>query len=317
MLKHFTQEFKVTDEQVNLRLDQVLAKACPEYSRVQLQTWLKAGYIKLDGRGARASEKVHLEQSICIDAPLTVATLDKPEAIQLNIVFEDEYFIIVNKPPGLVVHPGAGNASGTLVNALLSHLPHLNELPRAGLVHRLDKDTSGLMVIAKTEEVLKLLIDALQARLVSRQYQALVSGMFITGGTIDKPIGRHGRDRTKMAVTERGKTAITHFKVLKKFKAHCLLDITLETGRTHQIRVHFANLGNPILGDKTYGSRPKPPKQMTELELATLNQFPRQALHAYRLGFQHPILGNELFWEVPLPADMAALVDILQKNSER
>ena len=285
-----------------LRLDQALARLLPEHSRSRLQTWTRQGRVRLDGvvvvetkRKLFGGERILIER-----APDPRRQAAEPEAIALAMVFEDEDILVVNKPAGLVVHPGSGNPAGTLLNALLHHAPALAALPRAGIVHRLDKETSGLLVVAKTEVAQTDLVRQLQARSVKRHYLALVHGDLARGGKVDAPIGRHPTQRVKMAVVGGGREARTHYEVRSRFGVATLLECRLETGRTHQIRVHMASIGHPLVGDPTYGKR----NAATPL----LAAFRRQALHAWRLQLVHPRLGQEFAWEAPLPDDFVALL---------
>ncbi len=298
------------------RLDQALAQLFPQYSRSRLQQWIKQGAVKVDHAVLRPRDAVHGGEDIELDVELEAAPEVRAEAIALDIVFEDEQILVVNKPPGLVVHPAAGNWEGTLQNALLHHCPELAVLPRSGIVHRLDKDTSGLMVVAKTLEAHKQLIDQLQARTVNREYLALVQGRVIAGGTVEGNIGRHPVDRKRMAVVAGGKPAVTHYRVAERFRHHTLLRVKLETGRTHQIRVHMAHIRHPILGDPVYGGRLRLPAGASEAFQETLRRFKRQALHAASLGLRHPATGEVLEWEAPLPEDMARLIGALHADAE-
>ena len=263
----------------------------------------------------RPRDKIAENDIIEIEATLEAVLDWAGEPIPLNIVFEDEHILVINKPAGLVVHPGAGNKAGTLVNALLHHLPHLSQIARAGVVHRLDKETSGLMVVAKTLASQTQLVSQLQARTVKRRYEAVVCGRLTSGGTVDAPIGRHPFERTRMAVVESGKTAITHYRVLERFPAHTHLKLELETGRTHQIRVHMAHIHHPIVGDKTYGGRFRLPPNTHPLVQNYLRTFPRQALHAQGLSLVHPVTGEEMGWEAPLPTDIHELLSALKRGS--
>ena len=237
-----------------------------------------------------------------------------PENIPLNVVYSDEHIIVINKPAGLVVHPGAGNATGTLMNALLFHFPELRLLPRAGIVHRLDKDTSGLLVIARSLPAHKTLIEALSDRDMHREYMAVAQGLLVAGGMVDLPIGRHPRERTRMAVTESGREAITHYRVAEKFRQHTLLRVQLETGRTHQIRVHMSHIKLPLVGDPDYGGRLRLPKGASAELVEALRGFRRQALHAARLELEHPATGELMAWEAPIPEDMQALILLLRED---
>ena len=287
-----------------MRLDAALARLLPEHSRSRLQAWLKDGLILLDGANADAKRKVWGGERIRIAVPPAPTFANAAEDIALPIVFEDDALIVIAKPAGLVMHPGNGNASGTLMNALLHHAPALAGLPRAGIVHRLDKETSGLLVVAKTLTAQTALVRQLQARTVTRHYLALVHGQVTANGTVDAPLGRHPVQRTKMAVVRQGgKEARTHYSVKERFARATLLECRLETGRTHQIRVHMASIKHPLVGDPAYGK--------TKSGNATLDAFPRQALHAFRLALIHPDSGVALAWEAPLPADFAALLEQL------
>ncbi|MGB1256398.1 MAG: 23S rRNA pseudouridine(1911/1915/1917) synthase RluD [Thiolinea sp.] len=298
----------VPPEMAQQRLDQVLAGLCPQYSRSQLQKWIRAGQVKVDDKVLKPKERLTGGEEIIVAVTEEIQTHYEPEAIPLAIVYEDETIMVVNKPVGLVVHPAAGNWSGTLVNGLLHYNREQEKLPRAGIVHRLDKDTSGLMVVAKTLEAHQSLVEQLQERDVSREYLALVHRAVIAGATIEGNIGRHHVDRKKMAVTDGGKTAITHYRVEERFRHHTLLRVALETGRTHQIRVHLSWKQMPIVGDATYGGRPRVPAGISDDLRDALLQFPRQALHATRLGLTHPASGESMCWEVGVPDDMQQLL---------
>lgn len=274
----------------------------PEYSRSRLQGWIRAGLVSLDGQPATdPKRRLAGGETACVEAEADPATLpDAPEDIPLDVVFEDEHILVLNKPAGLVVHPGSGNWSGTLLNALLAHAPHLAEIPRAGIVHRLDKDTSGLMVVARTLEAQTDLVRQLQARTVKRHYAAVVIGEPPASGTVDEPIDRHPTQRTRMAVVAGGKEARTHFRVIERLHGAAWVECVLDTGRTHQIRVHMAHLGFPLVGDPVYAGRRRLPPPAGD--------FPRQALHAFRLGLIHPASRKEVSWRVPLAADLEALI---------
>ena len=288
------------------RLDQALSHSLPEFSRSRLAQWIRAARITLDGRPALPKTKVWGGENVLLyPAPDPAATAAAPEAIALDIVHEDAAVLVLAKPAGLVVHPGSGNWSGTMMNALLAHAPHLATLPRAGIVHRLDKDTSGLLVVAKTLAAQTHLVRQLQAHTVKREYLALVHGRIARAGKVEAPIGRHPVQRTRMAVAARGKPAVTHYEVLQHFAHATLLRCRLETGRTHQIRVHMQSLGHPLVGDPVYG------KNRRSADPA-LGAFPRQALHAGRLEFQHPASGKTVAWEIPPPADMRELIAALR-----
>ncbi|PID49341.1 MAG: 23S rRNA pseudouridine(1911/1915/1917) synthase RluD [Proteobacteria bacterium] len=298
------------------RLDQVLASLCPQYSRSQIQKWIKAGQVRIDGKILKPKERLIGGEEIIVHATLNVQTPFTAEAISLDIVYEDEHLLVINKPAGLVVHPAAGNWSGTLLNGLLNYDASLETLPRAGIVHRLDKDTTGLMVVARTLEAHHRLVEQLQARDISREYLALVHRPVIAGGTIAANMGRHPVDRKRMAVTESGKQAITHYRIEKRFRHHTLLRVALETGRTHQIRVHLSANQMPIVGDSVYGGRPRVPAGISEALRRALLNFPRQALHATRLSLEHPKAGEWMKWETDLPEDMSVLLTQLSQEDE-
>jgi 23S rRNA pseudouridine1911/1915/1917 synthase len=307
----------VPDELAGKRLDQVLAEIFPDYSRSRLQSWLKSGQIKVDGITRRAKDKVLGKELIVLEAELLAEPSWQAEKRELNIVYEDEALLVLNKPVGLVVHPGAGNTQGTLLNALLHHCPVLAELPRAGIVHRLDKDTSGLMVVAKNLSAHQSLVDQLQSRSVSREYEAIAVGVMTAGCTIDLPIGRHPTQRLKMAVLEEGgKEAITHVRVMEKYRGHTRVRVMLETGRTHQIRVHLSHKNYPLLGDNVYGRRLLIPKNASPELVDALRDFKHQALHARRLSLIHPLTGEQMTWEADIPADMAHMIQLLQKDAK-
>ncbi|TAK77505.1 MAG: 23S rRNA pseudouridine(1911/1915/1917) synthase RluD [Gammaproteobacteria bacterium] len=307
-----TQTIIIPNFHAHERLDQVLAKLLPEYSRTQLQAWIEAGAVLVNGTPVKAKTKVKGGETVSIEAIAKPQPAWEAQAIPLAIVYEDESLLVINKPAGLVVHPGAGNADRTLLNALLHHAPALQTLPRAGILHRLDKDTSGLLVIAKTAAALKHLSHQLKKRTLLREYQAIISGRLISGGHIDAPIGRHPMQRKRMAVIETGKAAITHYRIAEKYRAHTRLTLRLETGRTHQIRVHLAHVRHSIVGDATYGWRLQLTKGMTPELIQLLRQFKRQALHAYALGLTHPVTGEWMRWEAPLPEDIMQLIHALK-----
>jgi 23S rRNA pseudouridine1911/1915/1917 synthase len=297
-----------------LRLDQALQRLMPEHSRSRLQNWIKEGLVTIENQATTAKLKVwggEVVQIVPQAAPEESAF--QAEDIALDIVYEDEHILVINKPAGLVVHPAAGNWEGTLLNALLHHAPHLKELPRAGIVHRLDKDTSGLLVVAKTLAAQTSLVRQLQARTVKREYRAIVWGQVWRNGKVDQPIGRHSHARTKMAVNRGGKPAVTHYEVLERFAVHTYLRCMLETGRTHQIRVHMQYLKAPIAGDPVYGMRGIVPlRAMTQALRDALQGFNRQALHAIKLGLIHPETGQAMEWQIELPPDMKALLEAMR-----
>ena len=308
--------YQTPPELAGQRLDQVLAVLLPDYSRSRLQAWIREGRVVVDGAVMAASGRLRGGEQISVELPRqTVQAHPTAEAIALHIVHEDAELLVVNKPAGLVVHPGAGNPAGTLMNALLHHDPGLADVPRAGIVHRLDKDTTGLLLVARTLLAHKRLVELLAEREVHREYLALVQGQIIAGGTVDAPIGRHRTDRTRMAVSEGGREAVTHYRVAQRFTHHTLLRVMLETGRTHQIRVHLASIGHAVVGDATYARLRLPPGASAECRDA-LAAFRRQALHAAHLELPHPVSDAPLAFDAPLPADMAALLAVLAHEVE-
>ena len=309
-------EASVPDELAGRRLDQVLAELFDDYSRSRLQKWVKSGKVTVNGRQVAVKEKVAAGDRIALHPEEVPVIEDAAENIALDIIYEDAHLIVINKPAGLVVHPAAGNPSGTLLNGLLHHDPALETLPRAGIVHRLDKDTSGLLVVARSQRAHKTLIDMLQKRDIHREYRAIVTGLMVAGGTVDEPIGRHPTQRTRMAVlyNESARPAMTDYRVLERFRAHCLLQVKLHSGRTHQIRVHMAHIRHPVVGDPLYGGRLKIPSGCSEALREALRGFRRQALHAFRLGLEHPVTGEPVAWEAPLPEDMERLLAVLRDD---
>ncbi len=303
-------------EHAGKRLDQALAMLFPEFTRSQLQQWIADGRVRIGGVQPRKRDRIRGGERVEIDVPTAPVTTAAAQDIPLDLVYEDAELLVINKPPGLVVHPGAGNREGTLMNALLHHAPALAALPRAGIVHRLDKDTSGLLVVAKTERARQHLIAQLAARTVEREYVALVDGVLIAGGTVAAAIGRHRRDRTRMAVSRGGREAISHYRVLKKYRVHTLVQVQLESGRTHQIRVHMAHLHHPVVGDPVYGGRLRLPKGCSELLAEQLRGFKRQALHAVKLSLIHPASGKKMSWAASVPADMGALMAALADDAK-
>lgn len=308
-------EAVVPDELAGRRLDQVLAELFADFSRSRLQQWVKEGQVSVDGRQMRPRDKLFGGERIELTVQLVPETTFEAEPIPLDIVYEDASLLVINKPAGLVVHPAAGNWKGTLLNALLHHVPALAQVPRAGIVHRLDKDTTGLLVVAKTLEAQTALVEQLQARSFTREYDAVVNGVLTGGGTVDAPIGRHPVDRKRMAVVRNGKPAVTHYRVAERFRAHTHIKVQLETGRTHQIRVHMAHQRFPLVGDPVYGGRLRLPPASGEALIAMLRGFSRQALHASRLGLVHPQSGEYLEWQAPLPADMQSLLAVLREDA--
>jgi len=307
---------EVPYELAGMRLDQALAELFSEYSRSKLQIWIKAGRVQVNGVALKAKDKLEGGEEIALDAEPEVVITSEPENIPLDIVYEDDSILIVNKPAGLVVHPAVGNWRGTLVNALLHHEPNLETLPRGGIVHRIDKETSGLLMIAKTLQAHNSLTEQLQARTIHREYLAVTRGRMTAGGTVDEPIARHPSDRKRYIVKESGKFAVTHYRVVQRFTRHTLIQVKLETGRTHQIRVHMAHIRFPLIGDPVYGGRFQMPPDCNErLELA-LRGFKRQALHAAKLGLQHPVTDTYMEWAQPMPDDMTELVGALADNEQ-
>ena len=305
----------VPDAASGRRFDAVLAELFPEFSRSRLAEWIKSGDALLDGRQVRPRDPVRGGETVQLTAVLEIQTRSEPEDIALDVLYEDADVFVLNKPAGLVVHPGAGNPAGTLVNALLHRDPDLATLPRAGIVHRLDKDTSGVMVVARALPAHTALVAQLSAREVHRQYLAVVVGSLVSGGTANAPIDRHPRDRLRQAVREDGREAVTHYRLRERFRAHTLLECRLETGRTHQIRVHMAHIKHPIIGDPLYGGPLKLPKGATTELVESLRGFKRQALHAETLEFVHPLSGEPIRCSTPMPADMQALVATLREDT--
>ena len=312
------QQKTVPDAMAGLRLDQALAQMFPDYSRSRLKAWLIDGAVLVNGEKRRPKDRVDGGEAVELSAVAEVAVRSEPEPMLLDIVFEDEALLVINKAAGLVVHPGAGNPKGTLMNGLLNHLPSARDLPRAGIIHRLDKDTTGLMLVGKTLLAHTALVRALAEHKVSRHYLAVCNGVLTGGGSIKEPIGRHPVERTKMSIRDDGRPAATHFTVRERFRAHTLVDIKLETGRTHQIRVHFAHRRHALVGDATYGGRLALPAGATDGLIKALRGFKRQALHAARLSLSHPTSGAELDFEAAMPEDLVTLIGVLRDdNNER
>jgi 23S rRNA pseudouridine1911/1915/1917 synthase len=305
----------VPDSAAGRRLDAVLADLFPEYSRSRLSAWIKSGDVSVDGAPARGRDPVRGGEAVTLSAVQETQTHAVAEDIPLDVLYEDEHVLVIDKPAGLVVHPGAGNPAGTLVNALLHRDPSLELLPRAGIVHRLDKDTSGVMVVARTLPAHIALVEQLSNRQVHRQYLAIVVGSLVSGGTANAAIDRHPRDRVRMAVREDGKDAVTHYRLRERFRNHTALECRLETGRTHQIRVHMAYLKHPIVGDPLYGGSFKLPKGASEDFIAALRGFKRQALHAEVLEFAHPVTGEPIRCSAPIPEDMQHLLRLLREDA--
>lgn len=298
-------------EQDGKRFDQALAELFPDYSRARLQAWIREGRARLDGAVVQPKARVHEGQRVELHPVVPVQVSNPAEAMGLSVVHEDADIIVINKPAGLVVHPGAGNPDGTLLNGLLHHAPELQQLPRAGLLHRLDKDTSGLLLVARSVAAHTHLVRAMEAREIRREYRAVCQDRLTGGGTIDAPVGRHRQQRTRMAVTNAGKPALTHYRVLARFQAHSFIAVRLETGRTHQIRVHMAHVGHPLVGDPVYGGRLKLPAGAGDAVVQALQGFRRQALHACNLAFDHPVSGAPLSFHAPLPDDLQAVLAAL------
>ena len=309
-------QFQLDETYLGQRIDQVAATIWSDFSREKLKQWLKEGHLLVNGNSVKPKYKCEGFELLTLDVELEAQTRSLPEDIPLDIVYEDDDIIVVNKPVGMVVHPGAGNSSGTLVNALLHHYPKSAELTRAGLVHRIDKDTSGLLVVAKKLEAQFSLSKQLAKKTVYRVYDLIVYGNVIAGGTVDEPIKRHPVDRVKMAVLPGGKDAVTHYNVKERFQHFTRIQARLETGRTHQIRVHFSYIGFGLVGDPVYMPRVRVPAGATELLDETLRGFRRQALHAAELGLKHPRTGEEMLFKAPWPADLATLVDVLRTENK-
>ena len=306
---------RVPDHDAGRRLDQVAAELFDSFSRGRLQAWIRAGALTVDGEpAARPRLRLAGGETLHLRARLEATGEDRPEPIELDMLHRDETVLVVNKPPGLVVHPGAGNRAGTLVNALLHHDPGLQALPRAGIVHRLDKDTSGALLVARTPGAHRRLVAAMQARQIERRYEALVWGRMVAGGSVDAPVARHRVDRKRMAVVEGGRSAVTHYRVRKRYPGITHIAVRLETGRTHQIRVHMAHLGYAVLGDPVYGGRGRVPAGAGESLREAIRAFPRQALHAERLAFEHPDSCDRVEVRAPRPTDLQALIDALEQS---
>lgn len=305
----------VPPELAGERLDRALARMFPEYSRTRLKEWITQGLVTVDGRAMRPRDTLAGGEAVLLRPRAEPAVTSRPEEIALDVVHEDADVLVVNKPPGLVVHPGAGNPGGTLMNGLLHHAPEVVDLPRAGIVHRLDKDTSGLLLVGKNLQAHTALVRQMSGREINRRYLAVCTGVLTGGGTIDAPIGRHRVDRLRMSVRDDGKPAVTHYRVLERFAAHTYISVQLESGRTHQIRVHFAWKRYPVLGDPLYGGRLALPAGAGEWLQDVLRSFRRQALHAARLEFSHPRTGSTVVAEAPLPNDFTGLLDALREGA--
>ncbi|MFP1684065.1 23S rRNA pseudouridine(1911/1915/1917) synthase RluD [Alloalcanivorax sp. C16-1] len=308
---------QVSEQYAGSRLDQAAAELFDGFSRSRLQGWIKDGVLTVNGHPARPKDKLLGGEALTLAVELEPEIDDRPQAIELPVVYEDEDLMVINKPSGLVVHPAAGHADGTLLNGLLHLDQRLSGLPRAGIVHRLDRDTTGLMVVARSVEAHTGLVAQLQDKSLYREYEAVAVGVMTGGGTVDAPMGRHPVDRKRQAVLEHGgKNAVTHYRVLDRYRAHTRVQVRLETGRTHQIRVHLAHRRYPLVGDPLYGGRLKLPAGASEQLRETLRRFPRQALHARKLGLVHPASGEYLEFEAPLPADFQALIQALEADRE-
>lgn len=307
----------VKDSQLGQRLDQAIAELFADFSRSRLKEWLLAGKVQVNGEVVtKPRTRVMGGEEITLQAELEDEERWEAQDIPLDIVYEDEDIIVINKPRDFVVHPGAGTPDGTVLNALLHHYPDIAEVPRAGIVHRLDKDTTGLMVVAKTVPAQTRLVRALQKRNITREYEAIAIGRMTAGGKVDKPIGRHSTKRTLMAVAPMGKPAVTHYRVAEHFREHTRIRLRLETGRTHQIRVHMSYLQHPLLGDTAYGGRARIPTGASEELTEMIRGFDRQALHAVMLRFDHPVTGEELEFHAPVPDDMVEMTEALRKDTE-
>lgn len=307
----------VAESQLGQRLDQALAELFPDYSRSRIKEWILDDRVQINGNMInKPKEKVLGGEAITIDALIDEEVHWEAQDIALDIVYEDQDILVINKPRDLVVHPGAGNPDGTVLNALLHHFPAIGDVPRAGIVHRLDKDTTGLMVVAKTLPAQTRLVESLRAREITREYEAVAIGRMTAGGTVNETMSRHPTKRTHMSVHPMGKPAVTHYRIMEHFRNHTRLRLRLETGRTHQIRVHMAHINHPLVGDQLYGGRPRFPKGALEELVTALRSFDRQALHATMLRLYHPISGIEMEWHAPIPQDMVDLIEVLKADAE-
>ncbi len=316
LMEKVQHKLSIPDELAGKRLDQALAELLPDYSRSKIKEWILAGQVSLDGETPVPRTRIAAGQQVVLDAVQEEQVTTGPEAMDLSVIYEDESILVIDKPAGLVVHPGAGNAAGTLVNGLLHYDPELAHLPRGGLLHRLDKDTAGLLLVARDLPAHTRLVRDLQDRKITREYRAVCGGRLTAGGQVDAPVGRHPTHRTRMAVTDRGKPAVTHFRVLRRFAAHTFLALRLEAGRTHQIRVHMAHVRHPLAGDPVYGGRLKMPAGMSDAQRDALHGFHRQALHASRLMFRHPADDREMVFQSRLPDDFVTLLQVLDDSSQ-
>ena len=307
---------RLLPEHSGRRLDQVLAELLPAFSRSRLQHWIDQGRVLVDGQVPRPKDSVRGVEEVWVHPRVEPASECLPQPIPLSVVYEDAHLLVLDKPAGLVVHPAAGHSDGTLQNALLHHDPRLGELPRCGIVHRLDKDTTGLMVVARSLLAHRSLVAQLKARTVKREYRALVVGQVAAAGRVDAPIGRHPTRRTAMAVVAGGRPAITDYRVLERYRRHTMTGVRLQTGRTHQIRVHMAYLRHPLVGDPVYGGRVRAGGNESSGVVQALRQFPRQALHAIGLGLIHPHSGELVNWQIPMAPDLAELCEILRRDGD-
>lgn len=314
--QHTRHTTRIPDELAGQRLDQALARLFPDYSRSRLKAWLLDGAVLVDGIAWRPRDRVQGGETVDLTVTPEAVVRAAPEAMALDVVFEDDDLLVINKPAGLVVHPGAGNVSGTLMNGLLAHAAQLESMPRAGIIHRLDKDTTGLMVVAASIEAHTVLTRSLAAREILREYQAIACGVMTAGGKVSAPIGRSSADRRKMTVRAGGRPSVTHYRVIERFRSHTHIRLNLETGRTHQIRVHMAHLRYPLVGDPVYGGRLRIPAGASEEFGSALRGFHRQALHAARLGFEHPVTGEAMEWSSELPQDMVDLLAQLREDAK-
>jgi 23S rRNA pseudouridine1911/1915/1917 synthase len=312
-MKLIQQSFQIESEMAGNRLDQALQQLLPDYSRSRIQEWIREGFVSINEQLCKPRQKVFSGDRVDLDVPEQARISDRPQTVDFEILYQDEDLLIIDKPAGLVVHPAAGHQDGTLVNGLLARDPRLEQLPRAGIVHRLDKDTTGVMVVARSPGAHRWLVEELQARRVKREYVAIVRGVVTAGRSIETGIARHPRQRKKMSVQANGKPALTHFQVTRKFAHYSLLRLQLETGRTHQIRVHMAHINYPLLGDPVYGGRARVPAGIDDHLLEPVRQFRRQALHARKLAFVHPSTREPVEFEAPLPADFRQLLDALER----
>ncbi|TNF91086.1 MAG: 23S rRNA pseudouridine(1911/1915/1917) synthase RluD [Gammaproteobacteria bacterium] len=310
-MKLIQQSFQIEKELAGNRLDQALHQLLPDYSRSRIQQWIQQGFVCINHARCKPRQKVFSGDLVDLDVPEQTRISDQPQPIPFEILHQDEDILVVNKPAGLVVHPAAGHYDGTLVNGLLQHDPRLEQLPRAGIVHRLDKDTTGVMVVARNLSAHNWLVEQLQARLVKREYIAITQGVVTAGRSIETGIARHPQNRKKMSVQESGKAALTHFQVVRKFGHYSLIRLQLETGRTHQIRVHMAHINYPLLGDPVYGGRGRIPAGLDPALIEVVRDFRRQALHAERLGFVHPRSREKVSFEASWPEDLRRLLDAL------